>query len=233
MDYTELKELAEKYNDLEYFGNDPIMFPRKFMEEGEPDSPDYIRDIEIAAVISAHLAWGRRDLIFRDCTRAFDEMEWKPYRYILSGEYRHGKESLHRTIRWDDFSMICSRLRNFYLGHDTLENLETRAFRTEIYGQKDDPSAANKKIRMLKRWMVRNDGKVDLGIWKNSSPADLVIPLDVHVHRSALKTGLTSRKSADNRTALEITENLKSIFPGDPCKGDFALFAYAAINKLR
>ena len=81
---------------------------------------------------------------------------------------------------------------------------------------------------MLRRWMVRNDGIVDLGLWKNISPASLVIPLDVHVHRSALNMGITSRKGADITTALEINEFLHQAFPGDPCKGDFALFAYAA-----
>ena len=79
--------------------------------------------------------------------------------------------------------------------------------------------------------MVRNDGIVDLGIWKNISPSELIIPLDVHVHRSSLLLGITERKSADIKTAEEITEFLNQLFPGDPCKGDFALFAYAAVTK--
>jgi hypothetical protein len=40
--------------------------------------------------------------------------------------------------------------------------------------------------------------------------------------------GITTRKGADITTALEINEFLHKAFPGDPCKGDFALFAYAA-----
>jgi uncharacterized protein (TIGR02757 family) len=78
---------------------------------------------------------------------------------------------------------------------------------------------------MLRRWMVRDDGIVDLGIWKNIDKKDLIIPLDVHVHRTALKLGITQRKSADYKTALEITDFLKKVFPEDPAKGDFALFA--------
>ena len=85
---------------------------------------------------------------------------------------------------------------------------------------------ANKKINMFRRWMVRNDGIIDLGIWKNTSPSSLIIPLDVHVHRVALELGLTTRKQADAKTALEITQALLKIFPEDPCLGDFALFAY-------
>ena len=103
--------------------------------------------------------------------------------------------------------------------------------RVRIYGQKDDPSAANKKIHMLRRWMVRDDGKVDMGLWKHTDKRNLVIPLDVHVHRTALQLGITQRKSADIRTAEEITAFLRKVFPDDPVLGDFALFAVAASGK--
>ena len=74
--------------------------------------------------------------------------------------------------------------------------------------------------------MVRSDGKVDLGLWKDSDPARLVIPLDTHVYAQARALGLTGRRQKDLATALEITSAFEEIFPGDPCKGDFALFGY-------
>ena len=43
--------------------------------------------------------------------------------------------------------------------------------------------------------------------------------------------GLTNRNTADMKTALEITEKLKKIFPQDPSLGDFALFGYGVNNK--
>ena len=223
----ELESYARKYNSPEYFKTDPIIFPRHFAEllgKGEA----CLQDVEIAAVVAAHLAWGRRDMIVRDCGRAFDEMRWKPFDYVMEGNYRHDDVSLHRTVKWSEFARICGNLKAFYAQYDSLEMLSQDEMRTRIYGQKSDPSAANKKINMLRRWMVRNDGLVDLGLWKHISPADLIIPLDVYVHRVALETGLTKRRQADLRTALEITEGLKKIFPGDPCLGDFALFAYGA-----
>ena len=187
-----------------------------------------LQDVEIAAVIAAHLAWGRRDMIVRDCKRAFDEMGWEPYKYVMAGVYRNEDASLHRTIKWSEFAAICTRLKEFYSKNSSLEILTPDEFRVRVYGQKSDPKAANKKIHMLRRWMVRNDGIVDLGLWKNSSPADLIIPLDVHVHRSSRNLEVTQRNSADITTAMEITSFLQEVFPGDPCKGDFALFAYAA-----
>lgn len=234
-----IRQLADKYNKEEYFTGDPIIFPKHFallmydkegvQGLGTSSGRKYsLQDVEIAAVIAAHLAWGRRDMIVRDCKRAFDEMNWKPYNYVMAGKYKDEDTSLHRTIKWSDFAAICSRLKDFYSQNESLESLLPDDFRVKVYGQKSDPKAANKKIHMLRRWMVRNDGIVDLGLWKNTSPADLVIPLDVHVHRSSLNMGITSRRGADIVTAQEITSFLKEVFPGDPCKGDFALFAYAA-----
>lgn len=190
-----------------------------------------IKDVEIAGLIAAHLAWGRRDMIVRDCNRAFEEMQWRPLEYVMRGEYRCGQESLHRTIRWSEFAAICGRMKVFYAANESVEPLTPDQIRVQIYGQASNPKMANKKIHMFRRWMVRNDGIVDLGLWSHTSPADLIIPLDTHVHASALKLGITTRKSADITTALEITEFLKEAFPDDPCKGDFALFAYAAENK--
>ena len=191
-----------------------------------------LKDVEIAGIIAAHLAWGRRDMIIRDCKRAFDEMGWQPYNYVMAGNYRSDDASLHRTIKWSEFAKICANLKEFYSNNETLEELDADQIRVQIYSQKSNPKAANKKIHMFRRWMVRNDGIVDLGLWKKTSPAELVIPLDVHVHRSAGNLGITSRKGADITTAQEITDFLKRVFPDDPCKGDFALFAYAA-TKLR
>ena len=65
-----------------------------------------LKDVEIAGLIAAHLAWGRRDMIVRDCNRAFDEMQWRPLECVMRGECRCGQESLHRTIRWNEFAAI-------------------------------------------------------------------------------------------------------------------------------
>lgn len=225
-----LREYAAKFNDPVYFREDPIAFPARFAVEYARGAAD-LRDVEVAAVIAAHLAWGRRAMIVRDCGRALDEMGGKPYDYVMRGSYRCEPCSLHRTVMWSEFAAICGALKTYYEGHESLEPLTPDAFRTDIYLRKSDPHAANKKINMLRRWMVRCDGKVDLGLWRNTSPADLIIPLDVHVHTVAREMGLTARSSADARTAQEITAELAEIFPGDPCLGDFALFGYGVTRK--
>ena len=221
--------LAKKYNDNHYFECDPVIFPKHFLQlykEGQAS----LQDIEISALFASHLAWGRRDMIVRDCKRLFEEMEWQPYNYVMGGEFRDDDSSLHRTIKWCEIAKICTGLKDFYSSNDTLETLSVDDIREKIFGRKRDLNAANKKIHLFRRWMVRDDNIVDLGVWKRIKPSELIIPLDVHVHRNALDCGITKRKSADFKAAKEITEYFAKIFPSDPCKGDFCLFG-AGIDK--
>lgn len=88
-------------------------------------------------------------------------------------------------------------------------------------------NSANKRIQMFLRWMVRQNSPVDLGIWSWYPQSQLIIPLDVHVMQESIKLGLLPEKSkASYKTALELTNQLSEIFPGDPCRGDYALFGY-------
>ena len=227
----QLRDWAEKYNDPVWFTEDPIAFPTRFagwMKEGKA----CLQDVEVAAVFAAHFAWGRRAMIVRDCGRLFDEMQWRPFDYVMSGDWRDDPVSIHRTVKWSEVAQICRRLRDFYSAGPgrSLEELGTDGIRTKIFGQKEDPKAPNKKINMMRRWMVRRDGKVDLGLWTNTDPADLLIPLDVHVWQEATALELTSRKQKDIVTVKEITAALEEVFPGDPCKGDFALFGFGVAN---
>lgn len=221
---------AEEYNDPKYFQEDPIIFPKRFAQmhvAGEAS----LADVEIAALLSAHLAWGRRAMIVRDCNRMFDEMSWKPYDYVMNGEYRDEAVSLHRTIKWSEFASICRRMKNIYSQKESIEGLTDAQIRTGIFGQKEDRKAPNKKINMMRRWMVRDDGKVDLGLWKNTDKKELILPLDVHVYSQATALGLTGRKQKDIVTAQEITGAFREIFPDDPCLGDFALFGYGVSSS--
>ncbi|MBE6232960.1 MAG: TIGR02757 family protein [Bacteroidales bacterium] len=221
---------AQEYNDPKYFQEDPIAFPTRFasmLAEGKAA----LADVEIAALLSAHLAWGRRAMIVRDCSRMFDEMGWRPYDYIMNGEYRDEDASLHRTIKWSEFAAICGRLQKLYSVKDSIEGMTDSGIRVMVFGQKEDAKAPNKKISMMRRWMVRDDGKVDLGLWKNSDKRELVIPLDVHVYDQATCLGLTARRQKDIITAREITDAFREIWPDDPCMGDFALFGYGVNSK--
>ena len=86
-------------------------------------------------------------------------------------------------------------------------------------------TSANKRVHMFLRWMVRRGSAVGLGLWTWADPAGLLIPLDVHVMQEAIGLGLLPEGAvASRKTAELLTTAMKEVFPGDPCRGDFALF---------
>ena len=77
---------------------------------------------------------------------------------------------------------------------------------------------------MALRWLVRDDGIIDIGTWKLLKPSQLYIPLDVHSGNTARALGLLSRKANDRRAVVELTEALRRFNPDDPVLYDFGLF---------
>ena len=71
--------------------------------------------------------------------------------------------------------------------------------------------------------MVRGPDAIDFGAWRGLGPHRLLIPVDTHIHRIARYLGLTERRQADARTAVEITTALRRLDPVDPVRFDFAL----------
>lgn len=94
-------------------------------------------------------------------------------------------------------------------------------------------NSACKRIQLFLRWMVRDNSPVDMGLWKWYDKSKLLLPLDVHVLEESVKFGLlkpagglASKKipSATIKMAIELTEQMKLVWPDDPVKGDYALF---------
>ncbi|EOB3874751.1 TIGR02757 family protein [Campylobacter upsaliensis] len=96
---------------------------------------------------------------------------------------------------------------------------------THFFGKvwEKEPSSPLKRYNLFLRWMVRKD-ELDLGLWKQISTKDLLIPLDTHTQKMALNLGLLERKSYDFKAVLKLTQKLKEFDPKDPIKYDFALY---------
>jgi uncharacterized protein (TIGR02757 family) len=92
-----------------------------------------------------------------------------------------------------------------------------------------EKGSAVKRLNLYLRWMIRND-EVDLGVWESISPAELIVPLDVHLFRIAGLLGLTNRRQADMKTACEVTDGFRLIAPDDPVRYDFALASLGIRN---
>ncbi len=84
-------------------------------------------------------------------------------------------------------------------------------------------NAAYKRWFMYLRWMVRHDN-LDMGLWQNVSPSDLLMPLDTHTFNVSNKIGLIERKTCDLYASYLLTSKLKEFDKNDPIKYDFALY---------
>lgn len=251
----QLRYLADKYETKDFIEDDPIQFPRIYCIDTDCAGRimDDKRNVEISGFITAWLSYGNRTQIIKTVEKLHTLMGWKPYDYLMSQEWRKledNEERLYRFYTYDDYARLLERLYKIYKQQTDLEEailndkyksngywLETKyisKLQILFAGIKGIPeyegNSACKRLAMFLRWMIRRDSPVDMGIWERCQPEKLIIPLDTHVHQQALKMGITKRKSADMRTAKEITGYFNDIFPGDPAKGDFALFGYGVNN---
>ncbi len=235
MDYniiSRLKTAADKYECPSFIEGDPIRFPHRYGKA---------RDIEVSAFISAWMAYGSRKVFLEVLERLHRIMDGAggPYRFVVSGSWRSLKNEgcLYRFYKWADFIALCRRLADVYSRFESLEELfvpgeplDNGVVRLcgEFEGVNGIPVAgstsANKRLYMFLRWMVRKGSPVDFGIWNRVSPAQLLVPVDTHVYTVARSLGLTSRRSADLKTSIEITGRMIEIWPEDPARGDFALY---------
>ena len=234
----ELELWYKKVCTIDFIASDPVRFLHRYKKR---------EDIEIAAFLSAVIAWGRRDLILRSGEKMFAFLGSSPYKFITSGEYKKLKNAnIHRTFFESDLKYFCQGFAHIYNKYMNLEKLFLSAadiwegitiFRNEMAaannskysihianpGLDGENGSACKRFNLALRWLVRK-GPVDLGLWKSIKPSSLYIPLDVHVARTARKLGLLERKSNDKKAVIELTENLRLLCPEDPVKYDFALF---------
>lgn len=128
---------------------------------------------------------------------------------------------------WTDGPLISEPL-----GLDVSDDFEIPA-RTRKHIASPFRGSTCKRLNMYLRWMVRsNAGGVDFGLWRQVSPAQLVIPIDLHVARVASRFGLLQRAQLDWTAALELTARLRQLDPVDPVKYDYALFALGVIEKF-
>lgn len=231
---TLLVEMATRYETADFITKDPIQFPHRYR---------FPMDIEISAFVTSWLSFGRRGQITTAARIANDFFSGEPTRYIIKRRFEHLKDNsvvLHRMLTYGDFYDLCDRIYNLYKEYGDIylylrkhTDNPVKAISDYFKGVKGipdyDKGSACKRICMFLRWMVR-DGVVDIGTYSFIDKADLIIPLDTHVHQVALQLGITKRKQADMKTAIEITEYFKTVFPDDPARGDFALFG-AGINQ--
>lgn len=255
-DLIHIKEFLDEkyfhYNTKDFIENDPVSIPHLFTKK---------EDREIAGFLAATIAWGNRKSIINNSLKLMNWMDHEPHEFILNHskkELKPFEKFVHRTFNGDDCIFFLRSLKNLYINHGGLEgafaiaskkkenslvhnidkfrNLFLEADhlkRSEKHISNPLQKSSAKRLCMYLRWMVRQDKKgVDFGIWKNISPSQLCLPLDVHTGNVSRSLGLLIRKQNDWQAVEEITSILRTMDPKDPVKYDFALFGLGVDKAL-
>ncbi|MEZ5007286.1 MAG: TIGR02757 family protein [Chitinophagales bacterium] len=237
-----LEKYYRKYNQIGFIKDDPISIPHRFSKK---------QDIEISGFFAAIFSWGQRVTIINKCNSLLQLMDNEPYQFIMqhqSSDLKPFENFKHRTFNGTDALYFIAYLKDFYQSHKSLEEafiekgstnmqailtgfheqffaLDYAPKRTQKHIATPARNSTCKRLNMFLRWMVRKDDQgVDIGIWENISTNILMMPLDVHVERSARKLGLIKRKQRDWKTVEELTQNLRKFDSVDPVRFDYALF---------
>jgi len=245
-----LEESARLYNQPTFVQDDPISVPHRFNKA---------EDIEIAGFYSALFAWGKRTTSIRKANELMRLMDDAPYSFHMESseaEYRRFDYFAHRTFQSVDVPFFVKGIQSLLIRYGSLERAfasqlrnhtmkdAIRSFRNEflsiphlprIRKHLADPQSgsAAKRFNLYLRWMVRKDkAGVDLGIWDDVSPSQLMCPLDVHSGRVARRLGILNRRENDWDAVEEVSSSLRIIDPVDPIRFDFALFGLGIFEKF-
>ncbi|MDE7347262.1 MAG: TIGR02757 family protein [Muribaculaceae bacterium] len=245
-----LDEQAALINRLEFIADDPVQFPRRF---------EKLQDIEIVSLLASLIAWGKRSMICRDAERLLSLMGHDPFNYVMDQGYLDldPSQNIHRTFFARDLQHLLTGLREIYRRYPNLDAFskavraaddpapawklveEMQKIITDANGgvqsKRGLPNnlkqTALKRVNMALRWLVRDDGIVDMGVWSSIPKSKLYIPLDVHVGNTARDLGILTRKQDDRKAVEELTEVLRKYRPDDPAYYDYALFGIGVNGK--
>ncbi len=244
-----LEELYQNYNRRDFVNPDPLQFLYLY------DDP---RDIEIAAMVGASLAYGRVEIIVKNLSSIFAKTG-KPFQYILRKkesdiksdfvDFKHrfttGREISDMFILlkriYDSGLSLFDFFYNIYRNSDnnlivTLQKFSNHFSSCDSLIPDVCKGSACKRLFLMLRWLVRKDN-VDLGLWDKLPSSELIIPLDTHMLNISLKLNFIKTKCNSLKNAIEVTEKFKKINSMDPVKYDFVLTRFGIrrdfdINQL-
>lgn len=240
-----LEGLYYVYNRRELVNPDPLLFLYDY---------DHVCDREIVGLIASCLAYGRVTQIMSSVKKILTPLGKAPSALLLQdlrsikGLYKHFK---HRFTTGEDIERLLTQTGEVLRVEGSLENLMAQCLKghsfikaLDIFSLTLEPhkrgfslltapkdGSACKRLLLYLKWMVRRDD-VDPGGWQVLSPRELIIPTDTHLHHIGLKLGLTQRKQADLKTALEITQAFSKATPEDPVRYDFVLSRFGIRSAL-
>jgi uncharacterized protein (TIGR02757 family) len=252
-----LDQLYESYildfhqspNDFFLTRQDPLAFAHRYSE---------FHDIEAAAFLASTFAYGKVQSLCAFVEKLLAMLGPCPHEFLRQGpdavETLAPLAPYYRLQKTPDILGLLSMLSTVYQKHGSLNDIFMESYDKyhtmpeaiqgfvsrlyEIHGMaipfllpSPDSGSPCKRLNLFLRWMVRRDG-LDLGIWKQVSPADLMIPLDTHIGRVAYRLGWIKTRSLSWKKAEEVTAVLRKFNREDPIRYDFSLCHESISRKL-
>ncbi len=234
-DKETLEALYRRHNRRACADDDPVGFLHAYPR---------LSDREIAGLVASSLAFGQVGQIRAMISRALSVLGARPSAFLRETKEAVWTRALgdfrHRWVTGRDLAGLLRAAAAVAREYGSLEACFgggpivaaqarfVEALRgagagrgNRLLASPEDGSAC-KRLNLFLRWMVRKD-EVDPGGWTRLKPSQLIVPLDVHLHRYAIRHGLTRRKQADLKAALEVTGAFRRIAPDDPVRYDFAI----------
>lgn len=241
---TQLNALIAEFDSIERRAHDPVDLVWNYT------APE---DQEVVALITSCLAYGRVELLKRAVTDVLDRLGPHPAEFLQAIDAKYLPDLfegfVYRMSKGADVADLLAgvarllhqygSLENAYLASsadthlgrasDLVRAIRARRIRQTVerglrYLLPDpDDGSTCKRLHLFFRWMSRGPDTIDLGIWSNLNPAELIMPLDTHTSRLCRYIGLTERSTIDGKMADEVTSSLRLLDAQDPLKFDFAL----------
>ena len=235
-----LEALYCKYNRREFVHPDPLEFLYPY---------EKLCDREIVALVASSLAYGKVAQILKSVSCVLEQMTPSPSVFLKRASLETIQQNFsgfkHRFTTGQHLSFLLFGVKQVLKSYGSLHACFMSGLNdddtvltalTSFAGvlslcadrgpghlvPAPEKGSACKRLNLFLRWMVRRD-EVDLGGWENVPASKLIVPVDTHMHRICLLLGLTTRKQADMRTAMEITDAFREMVPEDPVRYDFSL----------
>lgn len=245
-----LRKLADTYEVEAFMEHDPSLLMH---------SVQGVANQEVVAFVTSCFSYGSRSQFLSKLTHLLELCQGEMYEWVKQGAYRElwAKEA-QCFYRLQTYGHLCQFLdalrlmltedktigqwlrRKMQCGgkatrraEDALQLLSQHFWSNGVKGLVPRPySSASKRPCMFLRWMVRSSSPVDLGLWSEFiDVATLLIPLDTHVLRMGRSLGVVKSKQPTWAATVQLTSAMEEVFPGDPCRADYALFGYGVEHR--
>lgn len=234
---------ADRYETPNFLNGDPSWFMHQV--EGTLNQ-------ETMAFVASCLSYGSRKQFLPKIQTLLDASQGETYEWVTSGAFEavipDNEACFYRLYNNHTMRLFLQSLRQLLAEYGSLGAFATDAVQK---GDTAHGDALNILIRlagyfkdrgltgivpqpvtsvckrpcMFLRWMVRDQSPVDLGIWaEHISKSTLYIPMDTHVMQTAKRLGLIKSKTVSWNTTVALSKEMEKVFPGDPARGDFALY---------